>query len=60
MQEIIEGLSAPLSEEDSKGVTFERSTPRLLDADTEDNLQQVELPPVQLARPQLLPQAAGE
>ncbi|MEE8444936.1 MAG: UGSC family (seleno)protein [Alphaproteobacteria bacterium] len=39
MQEIIEGLSGPLSEADSFGVTFERSTPRLLDADTEDNLQ---------------------
>ena len=39
MQEIIEGLSGPLSEADSRGVTFERSTPRLLDADTEDNLQ---------------------
>ena len=39
IQEIIEGLSAPLSDEDGAGVTFERATPRLLDADAEDNLQ---------------------
>ena len=39
MQEVIEGLTRPLSEEDFKGATFERSTPRLLEPDTEDNLQ---------------------
>ncbi len=38
MQEIIEGLTRPLDEEDFKGLTFERSTPRLLEPDTEDNL----------------------
>ncbi len=41
MQEVIEGLSRPLDEEDLKGVSFERSTPRLLAPDTEDNLQRV-------------------
>lgn len=39
MQEIIEGLSAPLNDNDIKGLTFERSTPRFMDPDTEDNLQ---------------------
>ena len=39
MQGVIEGLTRPLSEEDFKGATFERSTPRLLEPDTEDNLQ---------------------
>ena len=41
MQEVIEGLSRPLDEEDLKGVSFERSTPRLLAPDTEDNLQRL-------------------
>ena len=40
MQEVIEGLTRPLDEEDLKGLAFERSTPRLLEPDTEDNLQQ--------------------
>ncbi len=40
MQELIEGLSAPLNDNDLAGVSFERSNARLLDADTEDNLQQ--------------------
>ena len=39
MQEVIEGLTQPLDDEDLKGVSFDRSTPRLLDADTEENLQ---------------------
>src|SRR5271169_889184 len=39
MQEVIEGLTGALTEEDSKGISFERSTPRLLAPDTEDNLQ---------------------
>ncbi len=38
MQEVIEGLTRPLDEEDLKKVTFERSTPRLVGLDTEDNL----------------------
>ena len=37
MQEIIEGLTRPLDDEDLKGLTFERTTPRLLAPDTEDN-----------------------
>ncbi len=41
MQEVIEGLSSPLTGDDMKGVSFERSTPRFLDADTDDNLQQL-------------------
>ena len=41
MQEVIEGLSRPLDEKDLKGVTFERSTPRLVTPDTEENLQQL-------------------
>jgi len=39
MQEVIEGLSSPLTDADLKGVSFERSTPRLLEPDTEDRLQ---------------------
>ena len=35
MQEVISGLSTPLDEQDLKGVTFERTTPRLLEPDTE-------------------------
>ena len=41
MQEVIEALTAPLDEEDLKGVSFERSTPRLLAPDTEENLQRL-------------------
>jgi hypothetical protein len=39
MQEVLDGLSSPLDEADLQGLSFERTTPRLLDADTEDNLQ---------------------
>jgi hypothetical protein len=41
MQEVIEGLTHPLDADDLKGATFERSTPRLLAPDTEENLQQL-------------------
>jgi len=41
MQEIVEGLTKPLNDNDVKGVSFERSTPRLLPADSEDNLRQL-------------------
>jgi hypothetical protein len=41
MQELIEGLTGDLSDEDLKGVSFDRSTPRLLAPDSEDNLQQL-------------------
>jgi hypothetical protein len=39
MQEVIEGLVKPLDQEDLKGLSFDRSTPRLLQPDTEENLQ---------------------
>jgi len=39
MQEILEGLTGPLGAEDSKGVSFDRSIPRLLEPDSEENLQ---------------------
>jgi hypothetical protein len=38
-QEIIEGLTGPLGAEDTKGLTFDRSIPRTLEPDTEDNLR---------------------
>jgi hypothetical protein len=41
MQEIIEGLTRPLDNEDIQGLTFERATPRLLAPDAEDNLQRL-------------------
>jgi hypothetical protein len=41
MKGVLEGLTQPLSEEDLKGATFERSIPRLLEPDTEDNLRQL-------------------
>jgi hypothetical protein len=41
MQEILEGLTAPLDPEGATGVGFERSTPRLVEADTEERLNQL-------------------
>src|SRR3974390_234602 len=41
MQEVIEGLTGALTDEALKGISFERSTPRLLAPDTEDNLQRL-------------------
>jgi hypothetical protein len=41
VQVMIDALTRPLSDEDYKGATFERSTPRLLEPDTEDRLQQL-------------------
>src|SRR5262249_39139572 len=38
MTEVLEGLTSPLGDEDLKGLSFERSTPRLLERDTEENL----------------------
>ncbi|MBV8837807.1 MAG: hypothetical protein JO000_14800, partial [Alphaproteobacteria bacterium] len=38
MQGVIEGLTKPLGDEDLKGATFDRSIPRLLEPDTEENL----------------------
>ncbi|HEV2123653.1 MAG TPA: UGSC family (seleno)protein [Chloroflexota bacterium] len=39
MQEVIEGLTSPLDQEGAKGISFDRSTPRLVEPDTEENLQ---------------------
>jgi hypothetical protein len=41
MQEVIEALTGPLGPDDLKGMSFDRSTPRLLPADTEENLQRL-------------------
>jgi hypothetical protein len=41
MQHVVEGLTNPLHDEDLNGVSFDRSAPRLLDPDTEDNLRQL-------------------
>jgi hypothetical protein len=41
MQEVIEGLTGGLNADDLKGVSFDRSTPRTLSPDTEENLQQL-------------------
>jgi hypothetical protein len=39
MQEVLEGLTTPLEAEDLQGLSFERTTPRLLEPDSEDSLQ---------------------
>ena len=41
MQGVLEGLTSPLDEADLQGLTFERSTPRLVEPDTEDNLHRL-------------------
>ena len=41
VQEVLDGLTRPLDEEDLRGQTYERSTPRLLAPDTEDALQRL-------------------
>jgi len=41
MEEVIEALTKPLSEEDKKKVSYERSTPRLVEHDTEENLHRL-------------------
>jgi hypothetical protein len=38
MQEVIEGLTRPLDAEDLRSASFERTTPRLIESDTEENL----------------------
>jgi hypothetical protein len=40
MQEVIEGLTRPLDSQDLQDSSFDRSTPRLLEPDTEANLRQ--------------------
>ena len=41
MQEVLEGLTSPLEDADLQGLSFERTTPRLVEPDTEDNLQRL-------------------
>ena len=41
IESVIGGLTSPLDEKDLAGVSFERSTVRLLEPDSEDNLQQL-------------------
>ncbi|MBT3551541.1 MAG: hypothetical protein HOO19_18090 [Rhodospirillaceae bacterium] len=41
MQELIEGLSAPLNDNDLTGTSFERTADKFLEPDTEDNLRQL-------------------
>ena len=41
VQEVIEGLTHPLDEQDLQGLSFERTTPRLLEPDKEENLHRL-------------------
>ena len=41
MQGVIEGLSRPLDDADLTGATFERTTPRLLPPDSQENLEKL-------------------
>jgi hypothetical protein len=41
MQEVLDGLTVPLDAADLQGVSFDRTTPRLLEPDTEDHLQRL-------------------
>jgi len=41
MQEVIPGLTEPLNDDDLKGMSFERSTPRFCEPDTEENLHRL-------------------
>src|SRR6266446_4049689 len=41
MQEVIEALTSPLDAEDLTGLSFDRSSPRLLNPGSEENLQQL-------------------
>jgi len=41
MEGVLAELTRPLDEEDLRGLTFERSTPRLLPPDTEENLRRL-------------------
>jgi len=41
VQEIVEGLTRQLDQTDVQGATFERSTPRFLEPDTEENLHEL-------------------
>ena len=39
MQEILEGLTNPLNDNDLSGISFERNTPKFLEPDTEENFK---------------------
>jgi hypothetical protein len=41
IETVINGLTSPLDGQDLSGLSYTRSTPRLLDADTEENLQRL-------------------
>ena len=41
MDEVIEAISKPLTDDETVAVNFDRSTPRLLEPDTEDNLNEL-------------------
>ena len=41
MEEIVEALTKPLSDQEKQKVKIDRSTPRLIDPDNEDNLQRL-------------------
>ena len=41
MQEVLDGLTLPLDEQDLQGLSFERTTPRLLEPGAEDDLRRV-------------------
>lgn len=41
MEEVIGALTRPLDEEDKKKISFDRSTPRFVEPDTEENLQRL-------------------
>ena len=41
MQEVFEGLTSPLEDADLQGLSFERTTPRLMEPHSEDNLQRL-------------------
>jgi hypothetical protein len=41
MQEVLDGLTVPLDDADLQGLTFERTTPRLLEPDAEDHLHRL-------------------
>jgi hypothetical protein len=41
MQEVLDGLTTPLEDADLQGLSFERTTPRLVEPDTEDNLHRL-------------------
>jgi hypothetical protein len=41
MQVVLDGLTGPLEDADLQGLSFERTTPRIVEPDSEDNLQRL-------------------